>query len=321
MLRQVLFYACGQSMGLSLGLTQDVFAFASQLQEKQFGQGFERLLMTLDGQAAQAFSGWEIPADCALDTNLHPDLIILHSLWGELDGVLAEQRTLYPALWHWHEKGIPIMAASTATFLLAEAGLLDERLCTTHWHRQTQLKERYPKVNLRPDRFITATGEIYCSAGMNAALEIMVYLLKRLADPAIGEAVEKTFLVDFRSAYQSEPLHIGQHSSHRDEAILAIQQWLDMHFSESFTLNDLAQRSNMSLRTFKRRFKDATGESPLQYVQELRLEQSLELLKHSNQNIAQIAWQVGYEDPGHFNRLFQRRFGESPAKWRRNWRE
>ena len=321
MLKTVIFYACGQSMGLSLGLTQDVFAYASQLQEKQTGIGFRSLLMTRDGLPAQSFSGWQVPADCSLDTDEQPDLVILHSLWGDIDPVLAEQQALYSKLRQWHEQGIPIMAASTATFLLAEAGLLNERMCTTHWHRQAQLQERYPALNVRPDRFITATGELYCSAGMNAALEIMVYLLKRQASKEIGEAVEKTFLVDFRSAYQGESLQLGQHTSHRDEAILAIQQWLDMHYHTRFTLQDLAQRASMSLRTFKRRFKDATGESPLQYIQQLRLEQGCELLKHSQQSVAEIAWTVGYEDPGHFNRLFQRRFGNSPARWRQEWRD
>ncbi|KZY60699.1 AraC family transcriptional regulator [Oleiphilus sp. HI0068] len=320
MLKHVTLYACENAMGLSLGLSHDVFAFASMLQKKLLGEAISISLVTLDGKAISSFSGLSITPDQALGDIKHTDLVILHGIWGNMEALLIDQRPLYPKLREWHEQGIPIMAATTGSYFLAEAGLLDERICTTHWHKQEEFAQKYPKIDLRPDRFITATGELYCSAGMNAAMEIMIYLLSRLSCTEVGEAVESTFLVDFRRAYSGEFASIGKQTYHQDDAILSIQQWLEIHFIEPLSIEQLATKANMSVRTFKRRFKEATGESPLSYIQHLKIEQGKEHLKHSDQSVAEISWKVGYQDPGHFNRLFQRKYGLSPAAWRKKLR-
>lgn len=316
MLKHVTLYACENAMGLSLGLTQDVFAFASQLQEKLLGQAIEISLVTVDGKAISSFSGLSVAPDCALHEISHTDLVILHGIWGDMHPRIIEQEPLYPRLIEWHDKGIPIMAATTGSYFLAEAGLLDDRICTTHWHKQKHFAQQYPAIDVRPDRFITATGELYCSAGMNAAMEIMTYLLSRLSCKEVGDAVENTFLVDFKRNYIGEFASIGKQTYHQDDAILAIQQWLEIHFVETLTIEQLADKTNMSARTFKRRFKEATGESPLTYIQQLRIEQGKEYLKHSDMSVNEIAWKVGYQDPGHFNRLFKRQYSLSAAAWR-----
>lgn len=316
-IKHVTLYACENSMGLSLGLTQDVFAFASILQDKILKSPIEISVVTLDGQAISSFSGLMVSADCALEDVESTDLVILHGIWGELDELLTQQAPLYEKLRYWHQQAIPIMAATTASFLLAEAGLLNDRISTTHWHKQKEFAERYPQVDVRPERFVTATGELYCSAGMNAAMEIMVHLLARLSSPEVAQKVEDAFLVDFKRGYSSDFISVGQQTYHQDDAILAIQQWLEIHFAQTLTLIELAERGHMSLRTFKRRFKGATGVTPLTYIQQLRAEQGRELLRHSNKSIAEISWQVGYEDPGHFSRLFKRQYGQSPAQWRK----
>lgn len=320
MLRHVTLYACPNTMGLSLGLTQDVFAYASQLQDKIYGQNIEIALVTIDGAPITSFSGLSVTPDRALDDIQDTDLIILHGIWGEMDELLLQQKPLYPRLRAWHTQGIPIMAATTGAYFLAEAGLLDERISTTHWHKQKHFAAQYPKVDVRPDRFITATGELYCSAGMNAAMEIMCYLLTRLSGKEVGEAIESTFLADFRRGFSAEFVSVGQQTYHQDDAILSIQQWLEIHFMEAITIESLAEKANMSVRTFKRRFTDATGETPLSYLQKLRIEQSVEYLKHSDISISEIAWKIGYQDPGHFNRLFQRFHELSPSQWRQQRR-
>jgi len=316
-IKHVTLYACNNAMGLSLGLTQDVFAFASLLQTKLLDCAIDISVVTLDGEAISSFSGLTVQADCALAEVPRTDLVILHGIWGELDELLKQQQPLFAQLREWHSLGVPIMAATTASFLLAEAGLLNDRISTTHWHKQKELAQRYPLVEVRPERFVTATGELYCSAGMNAAMEIMVHLLATMSCPEVAKKVEDTFLVDFKRGYSSDFISVGQQTYHQDDAILAVQQWLEIHFSEVLTLDQLAMRALMSLRTFKRRFKAATGVTPLNYIQQLRMEQGRELLKHSNKTIAEISWRVGYEDPGHFNRLFKRAYGKSPAQWRK----
>lgn len=317
-LDHVTLYACENTLGLSLGLTQDVWAFASRLQQKVCGKPIQVELITRDGSSITSFSGLEVKADGALSDVEKTDLVILHAIWGDIEPALQHQQPLLNRLAQWHQAGVPIMAATTASFLLAEAGLLDGRICTTHWHKHEEFAQRYPNTDLRRDRYVTATGELYCSAGMNAAMEIIVHLLHRLSGEEVGKAVEKAFLMDFRRGESTDFISVSGQTYHQDAAILIVQQWLEIHYASALSLEILAEKANMSLRTFKRRFKDATGDTPLHYIQNLRVEQGREMLKHSNSSVSEIAWRVGYEDPGHFNRLFKREYGASPAQWRRS---
>jgi len=316
-LRHVTFYGCTPTLSLGLGITQDVWAFASMVQEKVLGQGITVELFTLDGQPVESFSGISMPAHGNLDCVPDTDLVILHALWGDPVPILEQQLALLPQLRRWHEMGVPILALTTASFLLAEAGLLDGRPCTTHWHQHQAFARRYPEVDFRKERFITATGELYCVAGMNAAMEVIVHLLDRMSCAQVARAIEEMFLMDFRRGYSSEFIAVGGQTYHQDESILQVQQWLEIHFASHITLQMLANKTNMSLRTFKRRFKEATGETPMQFLQQLRLEQGKDMLKYSQKKVSEIAWALGYEDPGHFNRLFKRHFGATPARWRK----
>lgn len=320
-LRHVTLYACDQAMGLSLGLTQDVWAFAAMLQEKVIGIPMQVQLVTVDGGPISSFGGMEVKADAAIDDVEETDLVVLHAIWGDPTPILAKQQSLYPKLRKWHEQGLPILAATTGSFLLAEAGLLDGRMCTTHWHKHEELQVLYPNIQVHKERFITSSGGLYCSAGMNAGLEVMIHVLAQYSSPQVAKTVEDAFLVDFRRGYSSDSISqsINMHhqSFHQDDEILAVQQWMELHFSESLTVVQVAEKANMSLRTFKRRFKGATGVTPLHYLQQLRVQQGKDLLKHSNLSVAQIAWNVGYEDAGHFGRLFKRECGSTPAQWRK----
>lgn len=320
MLKHVTLFASENTMGLSMGLTHDVLKFASDLQEKLFGVPIAIKLVTIDGQPTTTFSGLAIIPDCSLADIEETDLVVLHSVWGDVDNLLSKQAALYPKLRHWHAQGIPIMAAATGAYFLAQAGLLDDRMSTTHWHKQAHFAKSFPKVDVRTDRFITATGELYCSAGLNAGIEIIVYLVSRLSCAQVGSAIEHTFLVDFKRGVTGEMTSLNHQTHHQDDEILTIQQWLEIHFAESVTVSEMAARINMSVRTFKRRFKDATGETPLGYLQQLRVEQGKEYLKHSDKSAEEVAWAVGYQDPGHFNRLFKRTYGKNIAHWRKDYR-
>ncbi|NDV90477.1 helix-turn-helix domain-containing protein [Alteromonas sp. 345S023] len=320
MLNHVTLYASESAMGLSMGLTHDVLKFASDLQNRILGRPITVKLVTIDGNPTSTFSGLAITPDCALADIEETDLVILHSVWGDMEPLLTQQAALYPKLRQWHSKGVPIMAAATGAFFLAQAGLLNDRMGTTHWHKQGHFARAFPKVNLRADRFITATGELYCSAGLNAALEIIVFLISRLSCKAVGAAIEQAFLVDFRRGVTAETTSLNHQTYHQDDDILNIQQWLEIHFAEKITIGEMAARINMTERTFKRRFKEATGETPLSYIQQLRIEQGKEYLKHSDKSAEEIAWAVGYQDPGHFNRLFKRTFGVNVSRWRESYK-
>lgn len=317
-LKKVISYVPDQCMGLSLGLTHDVFRYASLIQKRITGDPMALQLVSVDGEPIETFSGLKVDVDQALTQVDQPDLVIIHPWWGELQPQLKKQKPLLSALLKWHEEGVLISAPTTASYFLAEAGLLDNKLCTTHWHKHDDFIERYPNALCQKDRFITAANDLFCSAGLNAGLEIMVYLLKRYSHEEVGREVEHTFLADFRRSYQHDFIHLADQSRHTDEAILACQQWIELNYRLPISVQSLAHQTNMSLRTFKRRFTDATGEAPLYYLQKIRVEQGREYLKHSSKTVSEIAWEVGYEDPGHFNRLFKRMYGETPAKWRKN---
>jgi len=317
MIDHVTLYFCNKTLGASLGLP-DFFFIASQLQQNFLGHGITVELATADGKPFTTYGGVSVAVDKAIANIDKTGLLILAAIGGAIsDGFLTDHESLYPKLRDWHAEGIPIMATGSANFLLAQAGLLDRRMTTANKHTQSQFAKRYPTVEICRDRSITESEGIYTCTGMDSSSYLLLFLLSQLSSEAVSKNIENIFSTEPGKKNAALNLIANQDSSRQDESIARIQQWLELHFSESISLELLASNANMSLRTLKRRFKEATTVAPLRYIQKLRMQQAREYLKHTDKNIAEIARLVGYEDAGHFSRLFKREHAQSPGQWRK----
>ena len=304
-------------LGLSLGVTQDVLAVAGELARRHGVGDLDLWLASSNGEAVESFSGLQVQTHVSLEEMHAPDLLVVHPWWGEFDEQTQTQASIGAVIQDWHGQGTLIAAPTTASYFLAEAGLLDHKLCTTHWHKHDDFAQRFPMAQLSKNRHITVANGLYCSTGMQAGLEILIHVLGKWFGREHAAQLESIFMPDFKQDLSTEFLAMAEHYGHGDQSVLKCQQWLELNYDQSITVIDMAERVHMSERSFKRRFKLATGMSPLNYLQRLRVEQGKQYLLTSAMAIADVALRVGYEDAGHFIRLFEREYGDTPAQWRR----
>ena len=277
---------------------------------------FKVEIATFDGAPVKCANNIQIEAHRAIADINSTDLLLIPTIAGDIEQTLKRNRDLLPWISRQAEKGADIASNCTGAFLLAETGLLDNKLATTHWGFVEEFRQRYPEVDLQPEQLITADGALFCSGGGMAWLDMALFLIERYCGYDIAMASAKSNVFDIsktsRAAYSSIP---GKRY-HQDTIILALQDWLDIHFSQSLTVAQLAERSAMTERTLIRRFKQATGDSLVHYIQCLRVDAAKKLLRSEHMTIEAITQQVGYQDVSSFIRLFKKHTGLSPSAHR-----
>lgn len=247
------------------------------------------------------------------------DLILIPSSGYRADEIKNYSKQLSSWLKHHGEKGTDIAGICTGVFLIAEAGLLRNRMATTHWAYASWFRRRYPDVDFRPDRLITEDNNIFCSGGGSAGVDLCLFLIERYYGAETANQCAKVLLLERGRDIQTPYEVFRFRKKHQDEEILKIQSRLETIFSENVVIDDLASHAGMSIRNFKRRFKLATGESPIVYLQKLRIEAAKKTLEFENSRIEDIASRVGYDDVGFFRKLFMRYTGISPTDYRQKY--
>ena len=251
-----------------------------------------------------------------VDESYIPDIILVPSLWRNPRPVLKQHAKLIAWLKHCWQQGSTLLAVGTGVCFLAESGLLDDHSATTHWHYVEQFKRDYPKVELKPDFFITQSERIFCAASLNALADIIVHIINQAYGRSAAQNVERNFSHEIRKPYEEQRYLEGAGDRHPDELITQIQFWMRTNLSSPLNLAELANEFDISQRTFTRRFKDATGLKASEYWQKIRLEAAQDLLSASNLSIQEVAFQVGYYDQSNLTRLFKQTLKLTPRDYR-----
>ena len=246
----------------------------------------------------------------------HTDLVIIPGLWGSPLKTLRKSETLISWLQSCHLNGSKLCSIVSGSYFLAEAGLLDGHTATTHWYYFDDFHRRYPRVKLDRKRFITLDNDLYCTGSVNAARDVMLHLVEQLFDETIANEVAKHFTHEIKRSYESRLLGYLQHDTHHDEQIIKVQEWLQDNYQQGIQFDNVAEQFKMSVRSLNRRFKTAANLTPLQYLQEIRIEHAKELLKQSNLAIAEVSYAVGYQDSSYFGSLFKKTASVTPAEYR-----
>ena len=250
-------------------------------------------------------------------TSLPPlDLLILPAIWRTPLPTLRACRDWLPELCRIAAAGTRICSVGTASCILAEAGLLTGRPATTHWNWFERFVRRYPDVNLKTRHLITQSDNIYCVGSVNSIADLCVHIAEDWYGSRIARAVEQQFSPEIRQPFRAAAWQDPPRSSHHDETVLQAQQWLQNRLHQAVTLGDMAPALGVSERTLHRRFRQATGMTPQQYLNTLRSNSARDLLRRSNLSIGEIAWQLGLQDASHFSRLFRRHNGVTPGQYR-----
>jgi transcriptional regulator GlxA family with amidase domain len=274
-------------------------------------------LTSVDGKPIHFFNNLVVQPHTKIEEIESTDLIILPCIAGFIEEALEELRPVYPWLWHHFKKGAYILGICSGAFLMAEAGLLDEKLATTHWSYHDQFVNRYPDVKLDTNRLLTRDGNLFCAGGTTAWMNLCLYLIKIFYGREVAIECSKALVLRMSITAQTPFSPLMRPSNHKDPEIQSIQDWLESHFYKPFTIEHLSHRVNMCARNFKRRFKEATGFPPIKYLQMLRVEEAKRLLEQKNYNIDEIAINIGYEDSSFFRKIFKRYTGLSPKAYQK----
>ena len=260
--------------------------------------------------------GMHIKCQTTLSSISNSDLIFIPGIWGNPRSSLPKLKPMMNWLIQQYATGSTLCSIVTGSYFLAEAGLLQGKSATTHWRFFDEFSQRYPEIKLQRKRFITKDERLYCTGSINAVRDIMQHFVEQLYGESIASEIARQFTHELKRSYESLLLNEDQQRSHHDEEIIKVQEWLDQNYQAGVVIRGLAERFKLSVRSLNRRFKLATNTSPLQYLQNLRIEHAKELLKQSNLAVSEVADMVGYQDASYFTSLFKKSTAVTPIEYR-----
>jgi len=286
---------------------------------KRAAPRFRVTTVSVDGRVVRCDAPIRIQPMAALEEIRHTELIFISSAGPGVDDVLERNAPAVPWLRRWHKRGAAIASVCSGVGLVAAAGLLDGKRATTHWGLAELFRAKYPKVRWMPELMVTEDRGFYCGGGVNAAMDLSLYLVEKFCGHDIAMQSAKAMLIDTPRAWQAGFAIVPLKTEHKDAAISSAQEWMHQNFGRNFPLDAPARRAGMSLRNFVRRFKQATGDSPMVYLQKLRVAAAKHLLESDYRTIQEISEAVGYQDAAFFRSLFHRHAGVSPGAYRRSF--
>lgn len=292
----------------------EIISLANSLAKPE--QRLDLMLVSLDGRSVSCLGGLTLSVHGKLEDQEHADLIIIGAIGHPASRPEVFDSDLLAWLNERHKEGSKVASICTGAFVLAASGLLDGLQATTHWQCSSLFNQRYPEVILLSDEMITQQGRLYCSAGASAYQDMSLRLIRDYFGSSIAQQCAKTILIDGDRLSQAQYADFKSDRQHYDEVVHKIQDWLHLHFIDDFSIVDLAEQAHLSERQLKRRFKKATNESPLAYIQALRIESAKQALEVSRKTIAVISRDSGYEDVRFFRQLFKRLTGLAPSDYR-----
>jgi transcriptional regulator GlxA family with amidase domain len=231
----------------------------------------------------------------------------------------AELEQFSIGLRQWHSDGALLVSVCVGVFFIAAAGLLDGRSATTHWNFAQTLAEHFPKVRVEANLPIFDDGDIITSAGLMVWCDLGLKLVERYLGPSLAAETARFLEVQLACPEQLPNSSFTPKLSHGDEAVLKVQHWLQSTGARDVSLTAMATHAGLEERTFLRRFRSATGLKPTEYCQQVRVGKACKMLEFTNRTIDQIAWGVGYQDPGAFRKVFLKFTGFAPSDYRRRF--
>ncbi len=243
-------------------------------------------------------------------------VIFIPSFWRNPTHLHKQWPALTPWLRAQHARGAKLCATGTGVFLLADTGLLDNRPATTHWFYLDKLHSMFPLLQLQRRHLITQAGQLYCAGSVNSIADLAIHLIEQVYNHGIAVRVEQQFSPEIRRRYNELFYSFESSSSHPDETVVLVQQWLHENHASPINLADVAEEFSLSQRTLNRRFKEATGITPTGWLLRLRMETARDLLTSTNLEVGDIALRCGFQDPGYFNRVFRKHMETTPGQYR-----
>lgn len=263
---------------------------------------------------------FNVVGNTAIRTKKVYDFVLVPAMdFNYIQKVLQEEREMVKWIRYQYEQGSDVCAICMGTFILAATGLLDGKRATTHWMGVPYFKQLYPEVILEHDKVIIDEGRIYSCGAAYSFTSLMIYLVEKFCGRNMALAVSKVFMIQVHEAGQNAFSIFNLQHAHDDKIIKNVQQFISENYNYRLNVKELGERFNMSQRSFMRKFKDVTGNTPLEYIQRVKIEAAKRQLEKGQQTVEEISMDVGYEDFSSFRNIFKRITGLTPQEYKRKY--
>jgi len=244
------------------------------------------------------------------------DLIIIPSLNHNYQKAVKGNKVMIDWITEQYKNGAAVASICTGAFMLASTGLLDGRSCSTHWTAAENFRLMFPQVKLQTDQLITDENGIYTNGGAYSFLNLILYLVEKYYDRATAIFCSKVFQIEMDRRSQSEFTIFTGQKHHGDDMVKQAQAHIESNLHDKISVEDLSSKFAVGRRNFDRRFIKATGNTPVEYSQRVKIESAKRSLETSRKTINEVMYEVGYSDVKAFREVFRKITGMSPLEYK-----
>ncbi|MDB5000451.1 MAG: AraC family transcriptional regulator [Mucilaginibacter sp.] len=247
------------------------------------------------------------------------DLIIIPAMGGDMRIAIKKNEEFIPWIVKQYYQGAEVASLCVGAFLLAATSLLNGKECSTHWLFAEQFREMFPEVTLVDDRIVTQQLGLYSSGGATSYWNLLLYLVEKYAGREMAIIASKVYALEIDRKSQSPFIMFNGQKTHEDEPIKKAQEFIEANIAERISVEDLAMKYAIGKRHFERRFKKATNNTPVEYIQRVKIEAAKKQLESGRKNVNEVMYTVGYTDTKAFRTIFKKITGLSPVEYRNKY--
>ncbi len=247
------------------------------------------------------------------------DLIFIPAISGDIPAALKLNKDYMPWIVNQYKNGAEVASLCIGAFVLAATGLLNGKKCSSHWNAANEFRTMFPEVELVDGSILTEEQGIYSSGGANSYWSLLLYLVEKYTDRDTAILASKFFAVDIDRDSQASFMMFKGQKEHDDREILKVQEFIEENYQEKITVDELAARVSIGRRSFERRFKKATNNTVVEYMQRVKIEAAKRSFESSRKNINEVMFDVGYTDTKAFRTIFKKITGLTPVEYRNKY--
>lgn len=280
---------------------------------------FEVVLVSLEKGRTVHNNGFEITCDATLANCTGGDLVIVPAMVGNMPALVEQHQPFIGWLKQQYKKGMVLCSTCNGAFFLAATGYLDGKEATTSWFASAEFRQLFPQVKLMDEKILVDNGKTITGGATLSFQNLCIYLIEKYYGTEIGNYAAKMFLVEKGKHSQLTYSIFSAQKNHSDEEIISTQQFIEKNATEKLVVSRLAENVAMAERTFIRRFKNATGNTPSEYIQRVKVEFAKKLLENTMTSIKEICYETGYEDHTYFRNIFKKYTGLTPVEYKKQF--
>ncbi|MFD2522000.1 GlxA family transcriptional regulator [Emticicia soli] len=260
-----------------------------------------------------------VHADATIDEVAETDMVFVPALSGDMQTALELNKGFLPWIVKQYENGAEVISLCIGAFLLASTGLLNGKRCSTHWLSANDFRAMFPEVELVDDKIITEDQGLYSSGGASSYWNLLLHLVEKNVNREMAIRAAKYFAIDIERDSQASFMIFNGQKSHEDDAVKKAQEFIEKNFEDKITLDQLSDMFAIGRRSLERRFKKATNNTIMEYIQRVKIEAAKKRFETSRKNITEVMYDVGYTDNKAFRSTFKKVTGLSPIAYKNKY--